>query len=491
MRSVIFALAAFLFLAPAAVAQSAGKIVNQAVKAMGGEQALRRVTSWEVSGVITRKSDGATGRFKAAAAKPNLYTMNFEIAGIETGAGFTGKSSWRRDRREGLRTLTGDASDDFQAEAFYHNNRWLDYRKHRAKLVYSGMATVSGKPAHAITMINARGVKIKMFFDAASGLLVKEEAPSCDGVKTFEYRDHRLVEGLMEPFAITLDDDGERYEIRLERVTRNQRLDHKLFDFPRRSEEPLPDLDAIFDQLRQRQTEIEKLREKYAYTETATSYQPDKSGQSREKESESREMTFYRGHRIWRIVAKNGKPLSGDDQAKEDRRVEKMIRDIEAGRKIDLPHNQRRTKISDLLRAARFSAARRERFRNRDVIVADFEPNPDFKPANSNENFVHNLAGSIWIDEKDLQIARVEFQLVNAFKVAGGALFAMRPGSRFVAEQDRFFDEVWLPTYTEVTISARAMLFASFGINQKVTYGDYRRFDVKSEEGLNEKVIKP
>ena len=453
---------------------------------MGGEQALRRVKTWEAAGVITRKRDGAVGRYRCAAARPDLYAVNFEIAGAETGAGFTGKSSWRRDRREGLRTLTGVESDAFHAEAFYRNNRWLDYKKHGAKIVYAGAETVSGAPARAVAMIDARGVKIRMFFDAASGLLVKEELPAGGESKTVEYGDYRPVEGVMEPFAITLVEDGERYEIKIDRVMRDRRLDRKLFDFPRPSEEPLPDLDALFDQLRLRQGEVERLREKFAYTETATSYQLDKDGLAREKESETREMTFYRGHRIWRVVAKNGKPLSGDDQEKEDRRVEKMIRDIEAGREVDLPYNQRRTKLSDLLRVSRFSGARRERFRNRDVIVADFEPNPDFKPANSGEAFAHNLAGSIWVDEKDLQIARVEFQLVNAFKVAGGAFFAMRPGSRFVAEQGRFFDEVWLPTYSEVTISARAMLFASFGVNQKITYADYRRFDVKSEEKLNQ-----
>ena len=476
---------AFLF-PSVAEAQSADGIVKQAAKAMGGEPALRRVKTWEAAGVITRKRDGAVGRFRGAAMRPDLYAVDFEIAGVETGAGFTGKSSWRRDPREGLRTLTGVASDAFHAEAFYRNNRWLDYKKHGAKLVYAGSETVNGAPARAVTMIDARGVKIRMFFDAASGLLVKEELPAGGESKTVEYGDYRPVEGVMEPFAITLVEDGERYEIKIDRVMRDRRLDRKLFDFPRRSEEPLPDLDALFDQLRLRQGEVERLREKFAYTETATSYQLDKDGLAREKESETREMTFYRGHRIWRVVAKNGKPLSGDDQEKEDRRVEKMIRDIEAGREVDLPYNQRRTKLSDLLRVSRFSGARRERFRNRDVIVADFEPNPDFKPANSGEAFAHNLAGSIWVDEKDLQIARVEFQLVNAFKVAGGAFFAMRPGSRFVAEQGRFFDEVWLPTYSEVTISARAMLFASFGVNQKITYADYRRFDVKSEEKLNQ-----
>src|SRR5262245_64225455 len=104
-----------ILLPSVAVAQSADGIVKQAAKAIGGEQALRRVKTWEAAGVITRKRDGAVGRYRGATARPDLYAVDFEIAGAETGVGFTGKSSWRRDRREGLRTLTGDASDDFHA----------------------------------------------------------------------------------------------------------------------------------------------------------------------------------------------------------------------------------------------------------------------------------------------------------------------------------------------------------------------------------------
>jgi hypothetical protein len=122
------------------------------------------------------------------------------------------------------------------------------------------------------------------------------------------------------------------------------------------------------------------------------------------------------------------------------------------------------------------------------VIVTDFEPNPNFRPENLDDTFVHSLAGSMWIDTADLQVARVEFQLIDAFRVGGGAFFMMKPGSRFVTEQNRFNDEIWLPTYTEVTISARAMVFANFGVIQKVTYGDYRRFDVNSEEKIKSPV---
>jgi hypothetical protein len=469
------------------LAQSADRILKQSIKTMtggAGEKALRRVTAWQATGSVTRSRDGATGRFQMSAMQPNLFVFNWEIGGFETSAGFTGKSSWRRDSRDGLRTLTGEASDDLLAEAWLRNRRWLDYKKEGAKLVYAGAATVNGKAAHSLAIINARGAQIKLYFDASSNSLVKEELPAGERAKVIEYSDFRPVNGVLEPFAMTLFDGEEHYEIKLERITYNPSFDHAIFKFPRVSNEPAPNLDALFARLRENQAALDELREKYGYSETITQLQLDKQGKIKEKESETYEFTYYRRHRIRRLMAKNGKPLAPDEQAKEDRRIEKLIRDLDAGKAINIPYNQRRLKISDLLRVSRFTNPRRERFRQREVIVTDFEPNPNFKPDNLDDTFVHNLAGSMWIDTADLQIARVEFQLVEAFKVGGGAFFMMKPGSRFVSEQDRFNDEIWLPTYTEVTINARAMLFANFGIIQKVTYGDYRRFDVNSEEKL-------
>jgi len=252
--------------------------------------------------------------------------------------------------------------------------------------------------------------------------------------------------------------------------------------------EPLPDLGALLARLRENQQALEQLREKCAYTETTTQYQLDKQGAVKEKGSETREMTLYRGHRNWRTIAKNGKPLSPKDQAKEDRRVEKTIRDLDSGRWVAPPDNQRRVKLSELLRVSRFTSARRDRFRERDVIVIDFEPNPNFKPAHLYDRFINNLAGAIWVDERDLQIARAEFQLVEAFKVGGGALAAMKSGSRFVTEQDRVNDGIWLPIYDEVSIGARALLVANFDIKQKFTYGAYRRIDANPEKKLKSQV---
>src|SRR5262245_65061097 len=48
--------------------------------------------------------------------RPNLYACAFNLGGLEVSMGYNGKSAWTRDSRDGLRTLTGAASRDFQTD---------------------------------------------------------------------------------------------------------------------------------------------------------------------------------------------------------------------------------------------------------------------------------------------------------------------------------------------------------------------------------------
>src|SRR3984885_6393992 len=78
--------------------------------------------------------------------------------------------------------------------------------------------------------------------------------------------------------------------------------------------------------------------------------------------------------------------------------------------------------IDAFLRACQFVNPRRERFRGQDVLVFDFEPNPEFKPHKLAEKVVHELAGVIWIDEKAHDVARLDAFFVSNVKIAGGLL---------------------------------------------------------------------
>jgi hypothetical protein len=123
---------------------------------------------------------------------------------------------------------------------------------------------------------------------------------------------------------------------------------------------------------------------------------------------------------------------------------------------------------------------RRERFRGQDVLVFDFEPNPEFKPHKLVEKVVQKLAGVVWIDENAHDVARLEAYFVGDFKFAGGLLANLQKGTSFVFEQAFINNEVWLPTYEEAHIGVRFLMVKGFQANAVTRYSDYKKFNVES-----------
>lgn len=484
-----------LVLSNSAQAQSPDAILKRATKAIGGEKALRIVRARSMKGTLTRTSDGATGTYQASMLRPGLFIRSFDIRGFEMSTGFNGKSGWSRDSRDGLRTLTGSASRDFQAEALYRNSLWLDYKREKSKISRGSSDAIEGKPVHGIVLTTARNAQIRMYFDATSFLLVREEIPQGDDTLVLDYADHRAVNGVIEPYSIVVTLNRERYQVRIEEVLHNPQLAPAEFDFPKLSSEPLPDIPALVKEVAANEEAIDRMLENYTYTEVVTTRSFDKSGKFSEKENETYERTFYKGHRIRRLIAKNGQPLSTDDQLREDKRLEKRIRDLEKmesekekkaqkAQESGAPEDDedRRTSISDVLRASRLVNPRRERFRRRDVIVFDFEPMPGYKPQKNYERLFGKMAGVLWIDAADKQVARVEARLVDSFKVGGGLLASLREGASFVIEQDRINNEIWLPTRADISLTVRVLVLKNIDAYQSVDYGNYKRFNVDAEK---------
>lgn len=244
---------------------------------------------------------------------------------------------------------------------------------------------------------------------------------------------------------------------------------------------------------------VDEILDKYTYTESVIRREIDNRGQATEKESNTYELTFYKGNRIRRLTARNGRPLSVDDEAEETRKIEKRVREIEkrvaekerkSARERDVdqsaagspdPERGQRISIADVLRASRLINPRRERYRNHDVIVFDFEPSPGYKPRKNYEKFFGKMVGAIWVDPQDKQVARVDARLVESYKVAGGLLASLREGATFVLEQEKINDEIWLPTRIDINLGLRVLLVKGITVNQTITFGNYKRFNVESD----------
>ena len=490
MKRSLLTLTLLAFSAFAIAAQSPSKVIQQATRALGGEKVLRSVKSRRVTGTIRRVRDGAVGEFEMQSAQPNFYNLRYDLGGFETESGFNGKSGWTRDSRDGLRTLTGAASRDFQAAAVYRNLLWLNYKKDKSKITGGGTVNLNGKTANLLTLTNPKGAAIKMYFDAANGTLLREEIPAGDAVRTFDYADYKIVDGINEPSAINFKDGADAYEIKLDKISHNENIAKANFDFPPISGAPLPDIPALLTRLQANEDKIDAILENYSFTQKIISRELGRDGVLRVKESETFQLSFYKGNRIKRLVEKDDKPLSAKDQADEDANVQKRVAEIEkeiakneaktTSQNTDgTPDGEgRRVSISEVLRASNLINPRRERFRGRDVIVFDFEPNPnfDYKNAKSILKFFGKTAGVMWIDEKDEQVARIEAALFDSFKVGGGLVANLKKGASFVLEQERVNDEIWLPSVADINLTVKIFLVKGINVNQMIKSYNYRRF---------------
>ncbi|MEP6944509.1 MAG: hypothetical protein ABJA02_01230 [Acidobacteriota bacterium] len=489
----------------AASAQSPSQVLKRAERALGGTNALKAVNSVHRSGMVVRTTDGTTGRWESFSAKPNLYNISIVIDGFETEKGFNGRSAWSRDSRDGLRTLTGSGTLAVQARAAFLANLWLSAKADKSKLVSGGQTVLDGRNVSVVVLTTSKNIAIRMFFDPITGLLVRDEMEGVDGPEITDYSDYRKAGGVMMAYAFRISAGAEKYDVKLDEIEINPKIASSEFDFPAISGKPLPDLPALLAELRANEDRVDDILESYAFTQKQIRRELGKDGVLRELGSETYQLSFYKGNRISRLVEKNGKPLNAADQADADKDASKRVAEIEKQLTKDSSRTgtessngapsqrSQRISVAEVLRASTLLNPRRERFRGRDVIVFDFEPNPafDFKNAKSMIKFFGKTAGVMWIDEKDKQVARIEAVLAENFNVGGGVLAKLRKGASFTLEQERINDEIWLPSQTDINLSVRVLLVKGIDVNQLIKSYDYRRFDTQVKDASVNEVKKP
>jgi hypothetical protein len=226
-----------------------------------------------------------------------------------------------------------------------------------------------------------------------------------------------------------------------------------------------------------------KLRD-YTYTERDEEHKLDGKGKVKSTESSTFEIVEIYGKQVQRRIAKNDKPLSAKDAAKEEEKIQKIIEkrknESEGDRKKREKQEAKeqeegRQWVREVADAFNFRLVGSEQIEGRDNWVIEGEPRPGFQPHLKYANYLSDFHGRVWIDKEDLQFVKMD---VECIKTASWGLFVarMHKGSRFIVEQTRVNDEVWLPKHVAVKVDVRVALFKNFNVNEDDTYHDYKKF---------------
>jgi hypothetical protein len=513
-RSFCTALALFWGAASSCLAQTPQKIIDDYLHAEGGTKTLANIRSVTMEGSLREDSTDASGSYSLITKAPNKFYSEIAIEPQHIVAAYNGMSAWKQASGEAPHTLTGARATELEAVARYLNGRLTNAKKDRLAAKFAGVENVAGRPSYHVEFSLAPGVTRGVFFDIQTHLIVREITPaspapkssnagekagdqsretqSSGAVEETDYFDYKSVNGILEPNRIELYRDGHVYQITMTRIEVNAPVRDSIFDFPHPEGRPLPDVAKLLLDIDRNQRIVEEILKQYTCHLSEEEEKEDSNGQTTSRTVKEYDIFYIGEEEVRHLLAKDGKPLEGDEKKKEDERFSKDF-DEKKKKQAELENDPKKqakrdeeeqAQISDFLRAERFTNPRRELFRGQEVIVFDFGPNPDYKPKKLVEGIVQKLSGVIWVDEQARDVARLEARFNDNVKIAGGILASLSKGSNLVLEQTMVNDEVWLPSYSEVHAAARVVFF-KVKQNEIDRYSDYKKFSSEVKLGTS------
>jgi hypothetical protein len=473
--------------APVAHAQSPDQILKRHAAAIGGKQALEAIHTTAVTGRV-RAPDGRTGTFTQHFTRAGRLRVDVSLGDAQWRWGFNGRAVWQSDPRNGLRTLAGEAAARVRAEASCSLACGGPVDGGR-RAFFVGRDRAGDRQVLVVDTIMAGGFSRTLSFDADTYLLLKQEEHSPAGTDIRSYGDYRRVGGVMEPHEIEWTRDGETFLVSVDRVTHNAPVDEAVFAFgPRPAGEALPTMADLLAAVRKNQEALEGLLQSYIYTQTRTDRDIDVKGRVTKEEVQVYEVFHLAGLPVRTLVQRNGQPLSAKEARQERERVDDIVRDYEKQKRRAaaggppvrlanvLPRGMTTQDgyISSVLRMCEFSNLRRERFGDRSVIVAEFEPRRGVSTTSRLETQLSKTAGAMWIDEQARQVVRTDSFYREETDAIG-------KGTRTLNEQVRLNDEVWLLSLGEMNVVWK--LFFGKTVHHHTTFrqSDYKKFNVDSD----------
>ena len=259
---------------------------------------------------------------------------------------------------------------------------------------------------------------------------------------------------------------------------------------PSQDTRPLPDIPTLLLDIQKNQSALEDLRKLYTCHLSEEEDNTDSSGNVKSRTVKDYDVFYIGDEQVLHLLAKDGKPLTGDDKQREDDRFNKKYDGLKKKqaelaadpKKRAKKEEQDEAELSDFLRAEKFTNPRRALFRGQEVIAFDFAGNPDYKAKKKIDRIIQKLTGEMWVDEQAREVARLEARFAESVKVGGGLLASVHKGSNFIFEQEKINGEVWLPSYAEVHLSAR-IVFVNLKRNFVDRYSDYKKFRVGATFG--------
>jgi photosynthetic reaction center cytochrome c subunit len=215
------------------------QILAKYVQALGGEAAIRKVTSRTITGTQyiptgpggTVPTPAAVERYQKA---PNLVMTIYRAPAYAISQGYNGTTAWSQDQAGRVaEPVALDVARTARASDFYEP---LNLKRQYPQMTVRGIETVNSRDAYLVVGVPQGDLPESMYFDTQTGLLLRKQTvlstPIGNSPFQVDFDDYRDTgSGVKFPFLIHMSPATARTELAPEATLRVSKVeDNKAID---------------------------------------------------------------------------------------------------------------------------------------------------------------------------------------------------------------------------------------------------------------------
>jgi len=179
------------------------EILDRYIKALGGMQALEKVTTRMRKGAV--EVGGVQGTFEFYESAPNkgllIGSLPAPVGSVEQV--FDGSHGWVKNQ-SGIFDMTGDGLDQMRREWGFYND--VKLKEQFKEMSVAGRERIDNREFYVVVGTRPDGRIERLYFDVRTGLLTRRyaETPTYFGAlpNTTDYDDYRKVGKVLLPFVV-------------------------------------------------------------------------------------------------------------------------------------------------------------------------------------------------------------------------------------------------------------------------------------------------
>jgi hypothetical protein len=186
---------------------------------------------------------------------------------------------------------------------------------------------------------------------------------------------------------------------------------------------------------------------------------------------------------VARLIEKDGKPLSTDEEHAELDRLNHLLAHPEVQEHRHKKEQEDSARGDEMVRmlpdAFLFTADGMVPGPNGPCYRFQFRPNPAFNPPDREGEVYHGMVGELWVDQAQLRLAKIDAHLISDVNFGWGVLGKLYKGGSILVENSDVGLNHWETIHMKLRLQGKLLMMKSVDFS---TTEDYSDFQVQPQE---------